>query len=129
MDRTHQPFDPKEPVKAYWNLHKKRFSVQQGGLVVGHTDHLSLEGATFKVNKSGRMRVLKEKKKNVHAFTIGTIGCDLIAALSSRLIPVTYNPYLYETFVTKCNEPQEVHTATNVILSTRSGRPNILINQ
>ena len=65
MDRTHQPFDPKEPSRLTGIVHKKRFSVQQGGLVVGTLDLPLTGGRDIQGGKSGRMRVLKEKKERI----------------------------------------------------------------
>jgi hypothetical protein len=36
-------------------------------LVVGHALSLRLNNVLFQVNEAGRQRVIKEKKKNVHA--------------------------------------------------------------
>lgn len=57
-------------IRAYYNLHKKCFSVQdyKTGLVIEHTDKLFMTNAMFVVRKSGNERVKKEGKKNVHAF-------------------------------------------------------------
>lgn len=95
MNRTEQPFDPSSPVKVYWNLHRHLYSVQQRGLVVGHTESIALKDVKFKVSQAGRDRVLKEKRKNVHAFIVGTVAPDSMAG-STR---ITYNPYKFTSFV------------------------------
>jgi len=95
MNRTKQPFDPSLPVKVYWNLHRHLYSVQQAGLVVGHTESVNLKRVSFKVSQAGRNRVLKEGRKNVHAFVIGTI--DPAVKVDNRKI--TYNPYKFSSFV------------------------------
>jgi hypothetical protein len=100
MNRTNQPFDPSSPVKVYWNLHRHLYSVQQNGLVVGHAECVALNDATFKVSQAGRNRVLNEKRKNVHAFIIGTI----VPSGTAGGTRITYNPYKYSTFVTLENE-------------------------
>ena len=60
-------------IRAYYNLHRKCFSVQdyKTGLVIEHTDKLFMTNAMFVVRKSGNERVKKEGKKNVHAFVNG----------------------------------------------------------
>ena len=68
-------------VKVYFNLHKKLFSVvalegDKKGKVIKHTDSIDLSMPIFRVQKAGRERVLKEKKKNVHAYVTGYI-CKL----------------------------------------------------
>jgi len=97
-------------VEVYFNLHKKLFSVRdcKTGRVVDHTQRIWIEDPEFVVRKAGREKVLREKKKNVHAFVRGTwfkVQSDLDV---SRLIDhqacsdeVTYNPYKYDSFVTK----------------------------
>ena len=63
-------------VKAYFNLHKKCWSViacegEHKGRVIAHCDEMQLTDVNFRVSESGRRRVLREKRKNVHAFVIG----------------------------------------------------------
>ena len=58
----------------YRNLHKKCFSVRHKGKVVGYlqdSEQLSLTNVKFVVQPAGRAKVLREKKKNVHAFVRG----------------------------------------------------------
>ena len=88
-------------VKVYFNLHKKVFSVVDNKTkkVVRYSNGLSLNDATFKVSKAGRERVLKERRKNVHAYVIGED--DLNYCIPSDATEVTYNPYLYNSFVEK----------------------------
>lgn len=87
-------------VKVYYNLRKKMFSVQHKGRVVDHVNSIMLLNAKFKVSEAGRQRVLKEKRKNVHAFVCGeAMNYSEPAPGESR--EVTYNPYKYNTFVYK----------------------------
>ena len=52
-------------IRAYYNLHRKCFSVQdyQTGLVSEHTYQLFVTNAMFVVRKSGNERVKQEGKK------------------------------------------------------------------
>lgn len=108
-------------VDVYWNLHRHTFSVRsrESRLVVHHTDAIVLTGATFRVSTAGRLRVLSEGRKNVHAFVGGAWDGGLTAAsLTGRLEQVTYNPYKLETFVRKASgEP--IFEAPFVLLSHR----------
>ena len=100
-------------VEVYFNLHKKLFSVRdcKTGRVVHHTYNIWIEDPVFVVRKAGRERVLREKKKNVHAFVRGTWMQDLLvedAPTFHKILDhrecsqeVTYNPYKYDSFVTK----------------------------
>lgn len=79
-----------EPVWIYRNLHSKdvSYSVRQKGLVVGHTNSLSVKDARFVVNQKGKERVQKEGRKNVHAFIRGMVDEGL-----TPVDKITYNPY------------------------------------
>lgn len=95
---------------VYFNLHKKCWSLKalngaNKGRVVAHipkeeTFQLAagpeLPQIQLKVSKAGRERVLREKKKNVHAFVVGYPIFDLCFRF---YITATYNPYKYESFV------------------------------
>jgi hypothetical protein len=61
-------------VEVYWNLHRECFSVRTKGRVVAHAARLKLTNVTFKVSEAGRARVLREQRKNVHAFIVGRLG-------------------------------------------------------
>jgi hypothetical protein len=65
-----------------------------------------LKDVKYLVQPAGRARVLREKKKNVHAGLSGYYVDHVpVPAIS---FDVTYNPYKYETFVnTEDYEPQE----------------------
>ena len=96
-------------VFVYFNLHRKCFSIKalegaKKGRVVAHSDKVLVSDGVFKVSEAGRQRVLRERKKNVHAGVVGEwdeTGIDLISIDRVTTIgtPVTYNPYKYDTFV------------------------------
>ena len=87
-------------VEVYFNLHKHLFSVRsaRSGRVILHTDRVHIHNPEFVVRQGGRQRVLREGKKNVHAFVRGE------ATYFSKydcptLDNVGYNPYKYDSFV------------------------------
>ena len=111
-------------VAVYWNLHTHMFSIRalegpSKGRVIAHASALSLADVTTKVSKAGRERVLRERKKNVHAFVIGRLAgysgtpvegrlndnlrftdmglarCRALSLSHSRLL---YNPYHSDRF-------------------------------
>jgi len=110
-------------VRVYFNLHTKLWSIQcaKTRRVLGHANRVLLRDARFTVSQAGRERVLRERKKNVHAFVCGELeGAhwhtirtpdfvpgwtrgDLGYMQASRRIgaPVTYNPFKGPTFVHK----------------------------
>lgn len=87
-----------ERVYVYRNLHRKCYSVKslRTGRVIGHVDEITLTNVEFRVSKAGRERVLREKRKNVHA---GVVGYIAIASMHGEIIPVKYNPYKFSGFV------------------------------
>ena len=87
-------------VYVYYNLTKKCWSVRHKGKVLFHAHDLSLANVEFKVNENGRQRVVREKKKYVHA---GAQGVLVEAGLQRGLTykPVTYNPYNAGHFITR----------------------------
>ena len=84
---------------VYWNLHKKCFSIkaldgENKGRVIAHADRIHVESCQFKVSQAGRLRVLKDKCKNVHAGIVG-----VVRDAAPDMVGVTYNPYKYDSFV------------------------------
>jgi hypothetical protein len=60
-------------VEVYRNLHKHCWSVRsvQTGKVVAHVDVATVKDARFVVRPAGRAKVLRDGRKNVHAFVKG----------------------------------------------------------
>ncbi len=100
-------------VEVYRNLKFRDrivYSVRDAktGLVLGHAENLLLSRCKFIVRQVGRERVLREKKKNVHAWIEGSFGIihcgdDMIF---NDGIGVRYNPYTNSEFeMADCGEP------------------------
>jgi hypothetical protein len=90
-------------VKVYRNLHKDCYSIQQDGVVVGHTKLIHLLDCKFKVSEALRDKVRKTRRKNVHAVVEG-YTTDSLPKLTRyidtlKVQPVYYNPHLVDTFV------------------------------
>jgi hypothetical protein len=99
-------------VFVYFNLHKKVWSIkalegERKGRVIAHKDFVILGDAKAKVSEAGRQRVLRERKKNVHAGLVGEwlnneegklIDAELLGDCINPHM-VVYNPYKYKTFV------------------------------
>lgn len=96
-------------VMIYYNLHKQTFSIIYKGLVVNHCDYVKLSDVEFRVRPGGREKVIKEKRKNVHSFVIGTLmdyckfPCENLPSEPNSNV-VTYNPYKYDSYVMKDTE-------------------------
>lgn len=82
----------------YWNFHKKMYSVRYKGRVIGHTKSLVAFDVKLQVSQKGREKVLREKRKNVHAYVVAK---DILSDMSVRGEPteVSYNPYKNDSFV------------------------------
>ena len=112
-------------VRVYWNFHRKLFSVQTKvngrWLVTDHVKSLYLENATFHVSQAGRERVLRERKKNVHAKIYGTV-CDY-KYVAKQTAFVGYNPYYLNSFyayrdqIEKTTSQEVVRSADYLILN------------
>tara|TARA_Y100001938_G_C8078582_1_gene427678 strand:- start:110 stop:565 length:456 start_codon:yes stop_codon:yes gene_type:complete len=118
-------------VEIYLNLHKTRqegctvYSVRsmETRRVIKHLmGDFFIDKAQFIVSKAGRDRVLKEQRKNVHAFIRGELeeanpsrwfnGTQGLMGIYDGI--ATYNPYLYDTFVDK--ETKQPITRSNVYI-------------
>lgn len=106
-------------VFVYFNLHKKVWSVKaldgpNKGKVIARLPSVDLVGAQFKVSEAGRQRVLKERKKNVHAGVVGYLAS--ILHMPSEVKSVRYNPYVRGEFFDQAGEG--VHKAQFVRLTS-----------
>lgn len=120
-----------KPVWVYRNLrngHKTRplYSVMQNGRVVARLHRALLSGkwndnlCKFVVREAGRQKVLKHKRKNVHAFVVGYLVNSAYTPKgkpegawgineNGRDLPVkvTYNPYICGHFLGPDSHPLE----------------------
>ena len=99
--------DKNKRVYVYFNLHKKVWSVRQSGRIVEHTKHIKLRDCRFLVSQAGREKVLREKKKNVHAGVSGYVINSIPEYRIFSEAKLTYNPYRYKGFV-PVNDPYEI---------------------
>jgi hypothetical protein len=104
-------------VFVYRNLHKKCFSVKSlnTGRVICHVDSITLVNVKFRVGKAGRERVLRERKKNVHA---GVVGYIAEATMLGSPFYVGYNPYKYSSFV-KLSDENKIETAKIALIDNK----------
>ena len=116
-----------DKVEIYRNLHNGTFSVRRDGKVVYHLENhqiLRLTDAKFVVQPAGRAKVIREKKKNVHAFIRGTVdmaGGYLGQDPPHEIFEVSYNPYESDKFLKEQNkQPRRkipIYTAPRVAIS------------
>tara|TARA_Y100000114_G_scaffold52233_1_gene47734 strand:+ start:60 stop:440 length:381 start_codon:yes stop_codon:yes gene_type:complete len=115
-------------VAIYRNLQKNCLSVQSRervdyGKVIAYCKSIFVKRPKFIVREKGRLKVLEEGRKNVHAFIVGE--CPSLKLWSwlkdikmggNSTTKVFYNPYKYSTFVDKDGNP--VHKARAVVVNT-----------
>lgn len=107
-------------VFVYFNLHRKCWSVKalegpRKGRVIHHMDRLALDLVEFRVSAAGRARVLRERKKHVHAGVVGELRND-IPTITGWWEQAYYNPYKVETFVRK-DTGGPIKRATRAVLT------------
>jgi hypothetical protein len=100
-------------VEVYYNVTAKCLSVRQGGKVVKHTHAIKIYSTPssyghvdFTVQPAGRKKVVRTKRKGVHAFVRGQADLDKTPSLEEKklrrpkwLRRVSYNPYKSDKFV------------------------------
>ena len=111
-------------VQVYFNLHKKVFSIREkkSRKVIAHSSIVILKNVKFTVSKSGRERVLREKKKNVHAFVEGDWCRDQHLMMHGN--NVRYNPYESDNFV-RISDGKKIETSTWCDLYIENGKTRI----
>ena len=91
-------------VRLYFNLRKRLFSLQhrtpKGWRLWKHVDNINLHFPEFKVSESGRQRVLRDRRKNVHAYVEGILSAPMCVD-HDDLTRVSYDPYKGNAFVIK----------------------------
>ena len=119
---------PRWPWDLYRNLHTATWSLlaRKPGKVVAHPQEVLVEVVRFVVQPGGTKRVRKTKKKHVHAFVRGSVidvnvdGKALLADPSYGWRPVTYNPYVNDSFVLA--DTREPISSAGWVLLTRDGK-------
>lgn len=141
-------------VFIYWNLHRHCWSIkaldgERRGRVIAHASRADMVGVTFKVSEAGRQRVIRERRKNVHAGVVGHLAGlwgqpvdsvadelltlalgkadsgiygDRIADMVSPIAPyerVSYNPYKAGHFY-RVDGEQPIESARWASLAARS---------
>jgi hypothetical protein len=120
-------------VEVYRNLARDAWSIralegEHKGRVIAWAPSLLLDHCTMHVSAAGRQRVLRDKRKNVHAFIRGSLryvdgGTHVCRPKLARYLSmltdvclcwrfedavhaeaITYNPYKYSSFVRKSDE-------------------------
>lgn len=88
----------------YRNLHGRCFSIKHRGRIVEYTTNIIAINPSFQVSEKGRQRVIKEQRKNVHAYVVcsdflipSSFNYKLYGVIEDG--EVTYNPYTDTSFM------------------------------
>jgi hypothetical protein len=75
------------------------FSVRHLGKVVARHSLMAATNVKFQVSQSGRMRVLRERQKNVHAYVVAQGFSPYAEPVGTSLLQrISYNPYKQDCF-------------------------------
>lgn len=102
QNKKRYKIDYSKPVQVYRNLHKGCWSVKQNGLVKAHSDDITMFDCEFLVNQNNRLKVIREKRKNVHAFVKGILSkyCHKHDHRRwGKVKSISYNPYKLIVFM------------------------------
>lgn len=104
-----------DKVRVYRNLNNGKWSVkaldgEHKNKVVAHFDSLTLCDVAFVISEAGRMRVLKEKRKNVHAYAQGYLVSIEPTSMQQQSEFITYDPYKCGFFYKSSHDSGRVDT-------------------
>lgn len=107
-------------IRVYKNLHKNCYSIQQKinntWKVIEYSNEIILENCSFKIYENGRQKVIKEKRKNVHAFICGEkLNLNSKQININNLVTISYNPYYSDSFYIK-DSKEKIKSAKIIIL-------------
>lgn len=115
--------DQSKPVRVFKNPKRDCYNIMQNGRVKANAKQIWLKDAEFLVRESGRQRMLRERRKNIHAYIVGELLAyvqpedeQMIERLEGR--NATYNPFQYSSFV-DCETEAPLKTAQMVQLDER----------
>lgn len=110
-----------ERVKVHLNLQRGDFSITS--LATGRVElsaaDVTLQDVTFRVSETTRLKILRTKRRRVHAWAIGTLtAVDTNPSVTGRR-QVSYNPYRAPTFTDGGGTP--VEAAPEVVFAGKFG--------
>lgn len=126
-----------QPADVYFNLHRGVWSCKsrKTGRVSHHARVVvSFMPGSMVVRESGRQRVLKERRKNVHAFArliSGAVSEDVdawrdYAESLPGIVPVSYNPYRAGHFYRKDTQ-EPIHDIAGIVMLAPVGQPPLVL--
>lgn len=101
--------DYRKPVRVFKNPQRGCYSIMQDGRIKASARQIRLRDAEFTVRESGRLRMLRDNRRNVHAWVVGELIDFLHPDAAGNLESAagrtaTYNPHRYSSFVDRDTE-------------------------
>ena len=92
------------PVRVFKNLKHGCYSIMQRGVIRASARQVRLQDVEFRVRETGRQRMLRERRRNVHAFAVGRLVDYVHPDDSREIAPIMgrdafYDPYRFPSFV------------------------------
>ncbi len=96
--------DYSKPVRVFKNWRLGCYGIMQDGKLLASAKQVRLEGVEFLVRESGRQRMLRRRRRNVHAYAIGHLSDYVHPSEQRALAPmhgrgVFYDPHRFSSFV------------------------------
>ena len=96
--------DYSKPVRVFKNWRLGCYNIMQDGRLLASAREIRLGSVEFLVRESGRQRMLRRQKRNVHAYAIGHLVDYVHPSEERSLDPlpgrgVFYDPYRFSSFV------------------------------
>lgn len=114
-------------MHVYYNLTRRCFSIKDPatGLVINkgeNTQYVLMRDVVFKVSEKGRQRVLREKRKNVHAYAVGEVLEYSGSEMPIEGEEIGYNPYKAGHFYNK-ETGKPISYCEMLFLLVKDGKP------
>lgn len=84
-------------VDVYFNLKTRLWSIRHKGIVVKHAEAVTIQNARAVVSAPGRARVIREKRRTVHAVIRGEY-VEAFVRRRNGIEAVSYNPFTADHF-------------------------------
>lgn len=96
--------DESKPVRVFRNWKRGCYNIMQNGRLVACARQVRLAGVEFRVRETGRRRMLRLRRRNVHAYAIGWLLDHVSPNERRSLEPVAgrgafYDPWRFSSFV------------------------------
>jgi hypothetical protein len=94
-------------IDVYRNLNEDCLSIrsrepENRGIVIAHSECICVDEPCFVIQRGSQETAREEGKRNVHAFVRGVATSEEVKDV--RTTRVTYNPFIYDWFVTQETE-------------------------